>query len=48
MIETIHKIRENLSGQCFIGVVCVQDAGKTAFVKNIWNVGGKSGYFAHT
>ena len=48
VIETIHKIRESLSRQCFIGVVGVQDAGKTTFVKNIWNVGGKSGYFAHT
>ena len=47
-IKCIHRIREILSQQCFIGVVGLQDAGKTTLVKKIWNVGGKSSYFNHT
>ena len=47
-IQSIHRIREIFSQQCFIGVVGLQDAGKTTLIKKIWNVGDKSGYFAHT
>ena len=47
-IQSIHRIREIFSQQCFIGVVGLQDAGKTTLIKRIWNVGGKSGYFSHT
>ena len=47
-IQSIHRIREIFSKQCFIGVVGLQDAGKTTLIKKIWNVGGKSGYFSHT
>ena len=47
-IQSIHRIREIFSQQCFIGVVGLQDAGKTTLIKKIWNVGGKSGYFSHT
>ena len=48
VIQSIHRIREIFSQQCFIGVVGLQDAGKTTLIKNIWNVGGKPGYFNHT
>ena len=47
-IRSIHKIREIFSQQCFIGIVSLQDAGKTTLVKKIWGVGGKAGYFSHT
>ena len=47
-IRSIHKIREIFSQQCFIGIVGLQDAGKTTLVKKIWGVGGKTGYFSHT
>ena len=47
-IRSIHKIREIFSRQCFIGIVGLQDAGKTTLVKKIWGVGGKTGYFSHT
>ena len=47
-IKSINKIREIFSQQCFIGVVGLQDAGKTTLIKKIWNVGEESGYFNHT
>ena len=47
-IQCIHRIRKIFSQQCFIGVVGLQDAGKTTLVKKIWNVGEKAGYFNHT
>ena len=47
-IHSIHKIRKIFSQQCFIGVVGLQDAGKTTLVNKIWNVGEKAGYFNHT
>ena len=47
-IRSIHRIREIFSQQCFIGIVGLQDAGKTTLVKKIWGVGGKTGYFSHT
>ena len=47
-IQSIHSIREIFSQQYFIGVVGLQDAGKTTLIKKIWNVGDKSGYFSHT
>ena len=47
-IRSIHKIREIFSQQCFIGIVSLQDAGKTTLVKKIWGVGTKTGYFSHT
>ena len=48
VIQSIHRIREIFSQQCFIGVAGLQDAGKTTLIKNIWNVGDKPGYFDHT
>ena len=48
MIQSIHRIRKIFSQQCFIGVVGLQDAGKTTLIKKIWDVGGKSGYLSHT
>ena len=46
-IKSIHRIREIFSQQCFIGIVGLQDAGKTTLVKKIWGAGGKTGYFSH-
>ena len=48
VIRSIHRIRKIFSQQCFIGVVGLQNAGKTTLVKKIWNVGGKPGNFNHT
>ena len=48
MIQSIHRLREVFSQQCFIGVVGLQDAEKTTLIKKIWNVGGKPGYLSHT
>ena len=47
-IRIIYRIPEIFAQQCFIGVVGLQDAGKTTLIKKIWNVGGQSGYFSHT
>ena len=47
-VKMIHKIRDIFSQQCFIGLVGLQDAGKTTLLKTIWGVGGKTGFFAHT
>ena len=44
----IHKIRDIFSQQCFIGLVGLQDAGKTTLLRKIWGVGGKTGFFIHT
>ena len=48
VIKSINRIRETFSQQCFIGIVGVQDAGKTTLIEKIWNVGNKFGYFVHT
>jgi len=47
-IEKIHKIREIFAQQCFIGIVGIQDAGKTTLLQKIWGIGGKTGFFSHT
>ena len=47
-IQSIHRIREIFSQQCFIGVVGLQNSGKTTLIKKIWNIGGKPGNLNHT
>ena len=47
-IKMIHRIRDIFSQQCFIGLVGLQDAGKTTLLKKMWGVGGKTGFFTHT
>lgn len=47
-VMKIHNIREIFAKQCFIGVVGIQDAGKTTLVRNIWGVGRKTGILSHT
>ena len=34
-IQKIHKIREIFAQQCFIGIVGIQDAGKTTLLKKV-------------
>ena len=34
-IQQIHKIREIFAQQCFIGIVGIQDAGKTTLLKKV-------------
>ena len=36
-IQKIHKIREIFAQQCFIGIVGIQDAGKTTLLKKVVN-----------
>ena len=47
-VKKIHNIRAIFSQQCFIGLVGLQDAGKTTLLRKIWGVGGKTGLFIHT
>ena len=47
-IEIIHKIRNILATQCFIGLVGLQDSGKTTLINKIWGYHGKTGLFSHT
>ena len=35
-IQKIHKIREIFAQQCFIGIVGIQDAGKTTLLKKVY------------
>ncbi len=47
-IKTVHSIRSILAKQCYIGVVGLQDAGKTTFLHKLWGIGGPTGHFRHT
>lgn len=47
-IQAIHEIRRLMAEQCYIGIVGMQDAGKTTLINKIWGVGGKTGHFNHT
>ncbi|XP_065648208.1 uncharacterized protein LOC101241641 isoform X3 [Hydra vulgaris] len=47
-IKVIHHIREILSKQCYIGVVGIQNAGKTTLLKKIWGIQGEVGMLKHT
>ena len=35
-IQKIHKIRQIFAQQCFIGIVGIQDAGKTTLLKKVY------------
>ena len=47
-IEIVHKIRNILATQCFIGLVGLQDSGKTTLLNKIWGFHGSTGLFTHT
>jgi len=47
-IEIVHKIRNILSTQCFIGLVGLQDSGKTTLLNKVWGFHGSTGLFTHT
>ena len=47
-VEIIHRIRDILASQCFIGIVGLQDSGKTTLLNKIWGFKGSTGLFAHT
>lgn len=47
-IEIVHKIRDILASQCFIGLVGLQDSGKTTLLNKIWGFHGSTGLFKHT
>jgi len=47
-IEIVHEIRCILATQCFIGVIGLQDSGKTTLINKIWGFVGKTGLFEHT
>ena len=48
MIKAVHVVRKIMESQCFIGVVGMQDAGKTTFLNKMWNLGGETGFRKHT
>lgn len=47
-IRAIHEIRSLMAEQCYIGIVGMQDAGKTTLINSIWGVDGETGHFKHT
>ena len=47
-VKKIHDIRALLFQQCFIGLVGLQDAGKTTLLKTIWGFGEEPGLLKHT
>ncbi|XP_059083625.1 uncharacterized protein LOC131880910 [Tigriopus californicus] len=47
-IRAIHAIRSLMAEQCYIGIVGMQDAGKTTLINKIWGVGERTGNFRHT
>jgi len=47
-IEIVHKIRNILATQCFIGLVGLQDSGKTTLLNKVWGFQGSTGLFTHT
>jgi len=47
-IEAVHRIRCILVKECFIGLVGLQDSGKTTLLNKVWGLHGSTGLFAHT
>ena len=47
-IIQMHKLREVLATQCFVGVIGPQDAGKSTFLNKMWNCGAETGLLHHT
>ena len=47
-IIPMHKLREAIATQCFIGVIGPQDAGKSTFLNKMWNCGAETGLLHHT
>merc|ERR1719474_1278441 len=47
-IKIVHKIRNILATQCFIGLVGLQDSGKTTLLNKVWGFQGSTGLFTHT
>ena len=47
-IEIAHKIRNILATQCFIGLVGLQNSGKTTLLTKIWGFNESTGLFMHT
>ena len=47
-IIQMHKLREALATQCFIGLIGPQDAGKSTFLNKMWNCGADTGLIDHT
>ena len=40
--------RSILAKQCYVGLVGLQDAGKTTLMHKLWGIGGRTGHFMHT
>ena len=47
-ILIVHRIRCILATQCFIGLVGLQDSGKTTLLNRLWGLMGTTGLFSHT
>jgi len=47
-IVIVHRIRCILATQCFIGLVGLQDSGKTTLLNKLWGMMGTTGLFSHT
>ena len=47
-VKQVHKIRDILANQCFIGIVGPQNAGKSSLIKYIWSCDVVVGQLKHT
>ena len=47
-IIAVHKVRNILAKQCFIGLTGPQNSGKSSLIKSIWNLDVIVGEFKHT
>ena len=47
-VNIVHKLRMKLVDFCFVGIVGVQNCGKSTLINRIWDVGAKSGHTEKT
>ena len=47
-ISIVHQLRNTLVDTCFVGVVGLQNCGKSSLINRIWNVGAESGHTEKT
>ena len=47
-VGIVHQLRNTLVDTCFVGVVGLQNCGKSSLINRIWNVGAESGHTEKT
>ena len=48
VVSAVHELRSTLFDTCYVGVVGLQNCGKSTLINKIWNVGAPSGHTTKT